>query len=59
MEYQKTLNILNEASDTKFVTRKWNIANDKSNVNYDVGMKLCITQKYENLIFMITMMLTF
>ena len=37
MEYQKTLNILNEASDTKFVTRKWNIVNDKSNVNYDVG----------------------
>ena len=37
MEYQKTLNILNEASDTKFVARKWNIVNDKSNVNYDVG----------------------
>ena len=28
---------MNEASDTKFVTRKWNIVNDKSNVNYDVG----------------------
>ena len=26
MEYQKTLNILNEASDTKFVTRKWNLS---------------------------------
>ena len=27
MEHQKILNFLNEASDSKFVTRKWNIAN--------------------------------
>ena len=28
MEYQKILNLLNEASDSKFVTGKWNIVND-------------------------------
>ena len=33
MEDQKTLNFLNKASDSKFVTRKWNIVNDQSNVN--------------------------
>ena len=30
MEYQKTLNLLNETNDSKFVTRKWNIINDNS-----------------------------
>ena len=28
---------MNGASDSKFVTRKWNIANDQPNTNYDVG----------------------
>ena len=28
MEYQKILNLLNEANNSKSVTRKWNIAND-------------------------------
>ena len=37
MEYQKILNLLNEANDSKFVTRKWNIVNDQSNANYDAG----------------------
>ena len=27
---------MNEANDSKFVTRKWNIVNDQSNANYDV-----------------------
>ena len=27
------MNLLNEASDSKFVTRKWNIINDQSNAN--------------------------
>ena len=31
------LNLLNEVSDSKFVTRKWDIVNDQSNANYDVG----------------------
>ena len=36
MEYQKILNLLNEAGDSKFVTRKWNFGNDQSNANYKV-----------------------
>ena len=40
MEHQKILNLLNEASDSKFVTRKQNIVNDQSNVNYDVGNEI-------------------
>ena len=34
MEHQKILNLLNEASDSKFVAKKWNIVNDPSNANY-------------------------
>ena len=37
MEHQKILNLLNEANDSKFVTRKWNIVNDNLKANYDVG----------------------
>ena len=33
MEHQKILNLLNEPSNS----RKWNIFNDQSNANYDVG----------------------
>ena len=40
MEHQKVLNLLNEADDSTFVTRKWNILNDKSNVNFDVGNEI-------------------
>ena len=35
MEQQKIANLLNEASDSKYMTRKWNILNDQSNGNYD------------------------
>ena len=28
---------MNETSDSKFITGKWNIVNDQSNENYDVG----------------------
>ena len=35
MKHQKILNLLNKAYDSKFVTRKWNIANDNSKANYD------------------------
>ena len=31
------MNLINEATDSKFVTRKCNIFNDQSNANYDVG----------------------
>ena len=40
MEHQKILNLLNEANDSKFVTRKWNIVNDNLKVNYGVGNKI-------------------
>ena len=40
MEHQKILNLLNETSDSKFVTGKWNVGNDQSNANYDVGNKI-------------------
>ena len=39
MEHQKLLNVLNESNDFKFMTRKWNIANDQSIANYDVEKK--------------------
>ena len=34
MEHQKILNLLNEANDSKFATRKWNIVNDQSYGKY-------------------------
>ena len=40
MEHQKILVLLNEANDSKFVRRKWNIANDQSNTSYDVGNEI-------------------
>ena len=38
-------NINNEASDSKFVTRKWNTVNDQSNANYDVGNEVIYNTK--------------
>ena len=40
MEHQKILNLLNEANDCKFVTRKWNIVNNNSNANNGVGIEI-------------------
>ena len=40
MEHQKILNLFNEASDSKFVVRKWNIVNDQSNAKYFVGNEI-------------------
>ena len=34
MEHQKILNLLNEASNSKSVTKKWNVFNDQSNANF-------------------------
>ena len=31
---------MNEANDSKFVTRKWNIVNNNSTANYDVGNEI-------------------
>ena len=46
MKHQNILNLLNEPSDSKLVTRKWNIANNQSNANYDVEMKLSKIQEF-------------
>ena len=40
MKHQNILNLLNEENDSKFVTRKWNIVNDNSKVNYDEGNEI-------------------
>ena len=40
MEHQKILNLLNEANRSKFLRRKWNIINDQSKANYDVGNEI-------------------
>ena len=40
MKHQKILDLVNEASYSKLVTRKWNIVNDQSNANYDVGHEI-------------------
>ena len=40
MEHQKILDLLNEANDSEFVTRKWNIVINQSNANYDVGSEI-------------------
>ena len=40
MEHQNILILLNEANDSKFVIRKWNIVNDQSNANYDAGNEI-------------------
>ena len=40
MEHQKILNLLNEANNSKFVTRKWKIVNDNSKANYDAGNEI-------------------
>ena len=45
MENQKTLNFLNETSDSKFTTRKWNMVNDQSNANYDIRNESFIQTK--------------
>ena len=34
---------MNEASDSKFVTRNWNIVNDQSNANYSGGNEIIYT----------------
>ena len=40
MKHLKTLNLLNEPNDSRFVTRKWNIVIDQSNANYDAGNEI-------------------
>ena len=49
MEHLKILNSLNEPNDSKFVTRQWNIVNDQSNANHDVGNGIIYSTKVSNL----------
>ena len=46
MEHQKMLNLLNEANDSKFVMRKWNIVNDNQMQIMMQEMKLSTIQKF-------------
>ena len=61
MEHQKILTLLNEANDSKFVTRKWNIVNDNSKANYGVRIEITdnTVQKFLNQVFVIPTTLTF
>ena len=45
MEYPKILNLLNESSGSKFVTRNWNIVNGQSNPKNSVGNKIIYSTK--------------
>ena len=45
MEHQKILNLWNEANDSKFATRKWNIVIDNSKVNYDTTNEITYNTK--------------
>ena len=40
MQYQKILNLLNEAKNSKFVAKKWNTVNDNTNSSYAAGNKI-------------------
>ena len=51
MAHQKILNLLNEANSSNFVTRKWNIINDNSEVNYNVGNEISYNTDALNFIF--------
>ena len=46
MEYQKILNLLNDASDSEFVTKNWNINNGQSNANYSVKNNIIYGKRY-------------
>ena len=59
MKHQKILNLLSEASDSNFVTRKWNIVNDQSNSNYDVRKEIIYNTEVLKSIFEIATLFTF
>ena len=47
MEHLKILNLLNQASNSKFVTRKGKLVNDQSNANYDVGNEMIYKKSFK------------
>ena len=48
MEHQKILDLLDQASDLKFVTRKWKNVNDQSSANYDIGNEIIYNKEVSN-----------
>ena len=44
MESQKISKFLNEASNSKSLTRKWNIVNDQSNPHHAVGNEIIYSE---------------
>ena len=48
MKQQKILNLLNEAKDSKFVTRKWNIVGDNSEPNWDATNEITYNREVLN-----------
>ena len=45
MKHQKILSLFNEAYGVKFVTRKWNIVNDKWKSDYGAANKIICNSK--------------
>ena len=40
MTHKEVLNLLTTASDSRYMTTKWNIVNDQSNSSHSVGNKI-------------------
>ena len=59
MEHQKILNLLNEANDSKFIARKEALPTIIEMQIMVKEMKLSTIQKFWNLVFVISTMLTF
>ena len=59
MKHQKILNLLNEASNSKFVARKWKIVNDQLNANYSAANKIIYRTEVLKSNFFITINFTF
>ena len=45
MENQQILNLLNEASNSKFVTKKWNIVGENSKEDYNEAIEITYNTK--------------
>lgn len=59
MKHQKILNLLNEASNSKFVAKKWKIVNDQLNANYSAANKIIYRTEVLKSNFFITINFTF
>ena len=59
MTHQKILNLLNESNNSEFANENGNMSMVNRTLNIVDPAKSYVAHKYENLIFVITMMLTF